>query len=128
MVDYHQKHPPTVQSNPIAIERTMFEEMTGEPFTYIEQLDIYQNYTPDSQQWTVLAKIRALADFCLLLFNANEFVYVYQVEIGMIDLIFDSKMLNPMILRVHSQLRCGVFKINLNILFGVFCLYCFSLL
>ena len=49
MVDYHQKHPPTVQSNPIAIERTMFEEMTGEPFTYIEQLDIYQNNTPDPQ-------------------------------------------------------------------------------
>ena len=49
MVDYYQKHPPTVQSNPIAIERTMFEEMTGEPFTYIEQLDIYQNYTPDPQ-------------------------------------------------------------------------------
>ena len=77
MVDYHQKHPPTVQSNPIAIERTMFEEMTGEPFTYIEQLDIYQNYTSDPQSWTVPAKIRALADFCLLLFNANEFVYVY---------------------------------------------------
>ena len=77
MVDYHQKHPPTVQSNPIAIEHTMCEEMTGEPFTYIEQLDIYQNYTSDPQSWTVPAKIRALADFCLLLFNANEFVCVY---------------------------------------------------
>ena len=55
----------------------MFEEMTGEPFTYTEQLDIYQNYTPDSQPWTVPVEFRALADFCLLLLNANEFVYVY---------------------------------------------------
>ncbi len=77
MIDYHQQHPPAVQADPVAIERTMFEEMTGEPFTYTEQLDIYQNYTPDSQPWTVPVEIRALADFCLLLLNANEFVYVY---------------------------------------------------
>lgn len=77
MTDYHQQHPPTVQDNPITIERTMFEEMTREPFTYTEQLDIYRNYTPDPQPWTVPSEIRALADFCLLLLNANEFVYVY---------------------------------------------------
>ena len=55
----------------------MFEEMTGEPFTYNETLDVYQDYTPDPQPWTVSPQIRALADFCLLLLNANAFLYIY---------------------------------------------------
>jgi len=55
----------------------MFEEMTGEPFTYTETLDVYQHYKPDPKPWTASAQIRALADFCLLLLNANAFLYVY---------------------------------------------------
>ena len=77
MTNYHQQHLPTPQATPVSVERTMFEEMTGEPFTYTETLDVYQHYKPDPKPWTASAQIRALADFCLLLLNANAFLYVY---------------------------------------------------
>nr|MCS5613110.1 hypothetical protein [Candidatus Poribacteria bacterium] len=77
MTNYHQQHLPTPQAIPVSVERTMFEEMTGEPFTYTETLDVYQHYTPDPKPWATSAQIRALAGFCLLLLNANAFLYVY---------------------------------------------------
>ncbi len=77
MTQYHKKYSPQSQTYPTVVERTMFEEMTGEAFTYTEQLDIYQNYVSDPQIWTVSASVRALADFCLILLNSNAFVYVY---------------------------------------------------
>jgi hypothetical protein len=55
----------------------MFEEMTGESFTYTERLDVYEDYVPDAKPWEVGAETRSLADLCLLLLNANEFIYVY---------------------------------------------------
>ena len=77
MTKYHQQYLPIPQDPPVSVERTMFEEMTGEPFTYTETLDVYQHYTPDPKPWATSAQIRALADFCLLLLNANAFLYVY---------------------------------------------------
>ena len=77
MTKYHKLHLPTPKLPPVSVVRTMFEEMTGEPFTYNETLDVYQDYTPDPQPWTVSPQIRALADFCLLLLNANAFLYIY---------------------------------------------------
>jgi hypothetical protein len=40
-------------------------------------LDIYHNYIPDLQPADVDEKTRALADLITVLFNSNEFVYVY---------------------------------------------------
>jgi len=77
MTSYHQQHLPTPKVPPVSVKRTMFEEMTGEPFTYTETLDVYQHYTPDPQPWMASAQIRALADLCLLLLNANAFLYIY---------------------------------------------------
>ena len=77
MLVYHRQNPPVAQSYPTHIERTMFEEMTGEEFTYTEHLDRYENYVPDTKPWDVEPDTRALANLCLVLFNANEFVYVY---------------------------------------------------
>ena len=77
MIDYHIENPPAVQPYPVEIKRKMFEEMTGEPFEYTERLDIYENYTPDLKAWEVGLETRALADLCLVLFNANEFIYIY---------------------------------------------------
>jgi hypothetical protein len=77
MIDYHIENPPAVQSYPVEIRRKMFEEMTGEPFEYSERLDIYENYTADLKPWEVGPETRALADLCLVLFNANEFIYIY---------------------------------------------------
>ena len=45
---------------------------------YVDSLkDIQQEYIADKKPAEVDPKTRALADACLLLFNSNEFVYVY---------------------------------------------------
>lgn len=77
MVDYHKKNEPVDPAYPVEVERTMFEEMTGEEFSYTERLDIYENYVADTAPSEVSTETRALADLCRVLFNANEFVYVY---------------------------------------------------
>lgn len=74
---WHREHEPPETEPPQTIVRTMVEEMTGLTFRWEEQLDIYQNYVPDRQPSQVDARTRALADFCLVLLNSNEFVYVY---------------------------------------------------
>jgi hypothetical protein len=40
-------------------------------------LPVFEDYVPDAKPATVSAETRAMADMCLLLLNANEFVYVY---------------------------------------------------
>ena len=77
MTIYHQQNLPMADTYSTTIERTRFDEVAGETFTYTEQLDIYQQFTPDPQLWTVSDQVLALADFCLLLLNANEFIYIY---------------------------------------------------
>lgn len=62
---------------PTRIKRKMFEEMTGEPFEYWEDLDIYQDYVPDKKDADVPVSTRALADLALVFFNTNEFIYLY---------------------------------------------------
>jgi len=77
MLAYHRSHPPVPQPYPTSVRRRMFEEMTGEPFEFNEALDIYQAYIPDLKPWTTDPATRALGDWALVLFNANEFLYVY---------------------------------------------------
>ena len=77
MVLYHQEHPMKRETLPTQVEREMFEEMTGEIFHFVEELDVYKNYQADVKTWEVDAETRALADFCIVLFNSNEFIYVY---------------------------------------------------
>jgi len=77
MVAYHQENQPIDPEYPAEVERTMFEEMTGEEFSYTERLDVYENYVADIAPSEVPPETRALADLCRVLFNANEFVYVY---------------------------------------------------
>ncbi len=77
METYHQEHQPKAKTYPKEIVRSLVEEFSGKPFTYTEWLPGFNDYVPDPKPWTVDAKTRALADACLLLMNANEFVYVY---------------------------------------------------
>ena len=77
MVEYHQQHPPQRRAYPTQVTRSLVEEFTGEPFEFIEKLNVFEDYVPDAKPWTVKPTTRALADVCLLLFNSNEFVYVY---------------------------------------------------
>lgn len=77
MTEYHQGINPDGPEYPQEITRTLVEEFSGEPFDYTEILPAFQDYQPDLKAADVGAETRALADICLLLFNSNEFVYLY---------------------------------------------------
>jgi hypothetical protein len=77
MKAYHAEHEPEEVEYPKQVVRSLVEEFTGEPFEFIEKLNVYEDYVPDPKPWTVSADTRALADVCLLLLNSNEFMYVY---------------------------------------------------
>lgn len=62
---------------PHVILREAVEENTGERFTFSETLYGAADFVPDPQPEKYDAKTRALADLCLVLFNSNEFAYVY---------------------------------------------------
>lgn len=62
---------------PKMVVRDMVEEMTGEAFVFTEYLDVYDNYSSDLDEVQVTPKIRAWADYISVLFNTNEFLYVY---------------------------------------------------
>ena len=74
---YHAKHQPERVKYPTRITRSLIEEFTGQPFEYEEILPVFEKYVPDKKPANVSANTRALADLCLLLFNSNEFIYVY---------------------------------------------------
>ncbi|PHR89264.1 MAG: hypothetical protein COA78_35905 [Blastopirellula sp.] len=77
MTDYHQKVSPEKTEYPTSITRSLVEELTGQPFDYEEILPVFEKYIEDKKPADVDPQTRALADACLLLFNSNEFVYVY---------------------------------------------------
>lgn len=77
MIQFHQSHEVPEIERPVSVKRKMFEEMTGEAFEFEEKLDINEDYEADLQYYQVSEQIRALADLCLVMFNSNEFVYVY---------------------------------------------------
>jgi hypothetical protein len=78
MLQIHETNPPTPIQPPTYVVREMVEEMTGLTFFWVEDLDVYASeYQPDLKPWDVTPEVRAMADVCLVLFNSNEFVYVY---------------------------------------------------
>jgi mono/diheme cytochrome c family protein len=62
---------------PLEVVREAVEENTGEKFTFRERLHAYEEFVPDLKLADVDAESRGLAEVCLVLFNANEFAYVY---------------------------------------------------
>jgi len=77
MVVYHRKHKPEPKVYPTSVTRSLVEEFTGETFDFDEILPVFEDYVPDAKSAAVSAETRALADLGMLLFNSNEFVYVY---------------------------------------------------
>ena len=76
----HHKATATVKVEPPKyVIRQMVEEMTGLDFWWVEDLDIYSSgdFLSDLKPWDVNPPTRALAELCLILFNSNEFFYVY---------------------------------------------------
>jgi len=68
---------PAPSKPPLEVRRDAVEENTGEKFSFNETLHAYADFVPDLQPADVDVRTRALADVCLVLLNANEFVYVY---------------------------------------------------
>jgi len=62
---------------PTEIVRHAVEENTGEPFSFTERIDAFEDFVPDPKLADVDPETRGLAELCLVLFNANEFAYVY---------------------------------------------------
>jgi len=77
MVDYHRRHRPEPREYPEWITRSLVEELSGDAFEYREMLNGYRDFEPDPEPAGVPAETRALADLALLIFNANEFAFVY---------------------------------------------------
>jgi len=65
------------RSFPREVERSAVEEMTGVPFSFTEALFGFDDYVADPGLADVDAETRALAHLCLVVFNSNEFLYVY---------------------------------------------------
>jgi len=62
---------------PREVVREAVEENTGERFTFVEPLEVYADFQPDRKPSDASPEWRGLAEVCLVLLNANEFVYVY---------------------------------------------------
>ena len=77
MHDYHRNHIPAKKEYPTSITRSLVEENTGKSFEYKEILPAFEKYNADKKAHEISSETRALADLCLVLFNANEFLYVY---------------------------------------------------
>ncbi|MEO2012987.1 MAG: PSD1 and planctomycete cytochrome C domain-containing protein [Fuerstiella sp.] len=65
------------RSFPREVTRSAVEEMTGTSFEFTERLFGFDDYVSDPGLGDVDATTRALADVCLVVFNSNEFIYVY---------------------------------------------------
>ena len=61
---------------PREVVREAVEENTGERFTFTEVLDAAADFVPDLHPADASPDARGLMEVCLVLFNANEFVYL----------------------------------------------------
>jgi len=77
MREVQSQRDPQPREFPTEVVRTANDENTGKVFSFTEELFIYEDYVPDLQPHEVDADTRALADLCLVLFNSNEFAYIY---------------------------------------------------
>ncbi len=77
MRNYHRRGRVERYRFPTRVTRSLVEEFSGKPFDYEEILPVFENYVADSKPADVPPATRALADLALLLFNSNEFLYLY---------------------------------------------------
>ena len=77
MESYHHSSKPEPQEYPTSITRSLVEENTGDTFEYKEILPVFEDYQKDKKAHELSPETRALSDLCLVLFNSNEYMYVY---------------------------------------------------
>jgi hypothetical protein len=62
---------------PREVGRGAVEENTGGKFVFMETLESSGDFVPDLQFADAPPETRGLAEVCLVLFNTNEFAYLY---------------------------------------------------
>ena len=77
MTERHEQLSPPKRTPPREVVRETVEENTGTKFAFVERLDENDDFVPDLQWADVDVRTRGLAELCLVLFNCNEFAYVY---------------------------------------------------
>lgn len=77
MTARHRGITPAKWQPPREVIREAVEENTGEKFRFAERLTAYDDFVSDLKPAEVDAETRGLAEVCLVLFNSNEFAYVY---------------------------------------------------
>lgn len=76
MLRHHRENPPVISHTSNVIQREHIGEFTGQTITF-QQKWLPDDYQLNLQPHEVTPETRALAELCLVLFNANEFIYVY---------------------------------------------------
>jgi hypothetical protein len=76
MTAHHQRHPPAPPPALKPVELFVNSEFTGQTIRFVEPTD-FTGYERNLHASEVKATTRALAELCLTLLNANEFVFVY---------------------------------------------------
>ena len=61
---------------PTEVDREAVEENTGEKFSFKEVLHSAKDFVPDLHPADATPELRGLMEMCLVLFNANEFIYL----------------------------------------------------
>ena len=77
LVEFQKDKTPERTSYPTKLTRSLVEEFTGESFEYDEYMPFFEDYVYDPQPADVSAETRALADISMVLFNTNEYIFVY---------------------------------------------------
>ncbi|WP_206028467.1 PSD1 and planctomycete cytochrome C domain-containing protein [Thalassoroseus pseudoceratinae] len=77
MIERHREISIEFEGQPLEVQRNAIEENTGEKFSFQETLYANSEFVPDLTPKDCDLRTRALADVCLVLFNSNEFCYVY---------------------------------------------------
>jgi hypothetical protein len=77
MLPFSERSQIQLQRPPVRVEREAIEENTGERFLFTEMIYSNADFVPDLLPSDCDAEIRALAELCLVLFNSNEFIFVY---------------------------------------------------
>ena len=76
MTAYHRDRPPAPRRQRTALVRALPSQLSGETFHFTEDLPPW-DYEENLHASHVEPETRALADLALVLFNSNEFAYVY---------------------------------------------------
>ncbi len=76
MTAYHRKTAPAPRRERKALVRALPSQLTGETFHYKEELPPWE-YEENLHASEAPPETRAVADLALVLFNSNEFAYVY---------------------------------------------------